>query len=152
VLRRLVLVALSVLLLACVIFFIWTSSPSVPLTLTRQQAIDRAAVDATVDGSVTWTRVESKLVTYAEWRRLFSIPTVAADTTNPDSLFWIVAYLGRLVPVESLSYHCDWVMRVFAADERAPATFGASTCGQGGWQWDFVFLPDHSWGRLDGIR
>jgi hypothetical protein len=147
--RRFLLVVLSPLLLAGVVFFIWTSSPTVALTLTRQQAIDRAAVDATVDGQITWTRMESKLVRYAEWRELISVPTYGEDTTNPDSLFWVVAYLGRFVPIESATYQCQWVMRVFAADGRAPETFGASMCGQGGWQWDFVLLPDHSWGRLD---
>jgi hypothetical protein len=146
-------VALSAILLTAAIFLIWTSSPTVPLTLTRQQAVDRAAVDATVDGQVGWTRTESKLVTYAEWRRLFSAPSShVKDDTNPDALFWMVAYLGRLVPFESASYHCEWVIRVFAADARVPATFGSSMCGQGGWQWEFVVLPDHSWWRLDGLR
>ena len=151
--RRFLLVVLSAVLFVALAFFIWTSSPIVPLTLTRQQAVDRAAVDATVDGQVTWTRVDSKLVTYGEWRRLFSLSSShAKDDTNPDALFWVVAYLGRLIPFESPSYHCDWVIRVFAADERAPATFGASMCGQGGWQWEFVVLPDRSWFRLDGLR
>jgi len=151
--RRFLLVLLSAVLFVALAFFIWTSSPIVPLTLTRQQGVDRAAVDATVDGQVTWTRVDSKLVTYGEWRRLFSSPSShAKDDTNPDALFWVVAYLGRLIPFESPSYHCDWVIRVFAADERAPATFGASMCGQGGWQWKFVVLPDRSWFRLDGLR
>jgi hypothetical protein len=151
--RRSLLVLLSAVLLGAIAFFAWTSSPTVPLTLTRQEAIDRAAVDATVEGQVAWTRVESKLVTYAEWRRVFSAPSShAKDTINPEALFWIVAYLGRLVPVESPSYRCDWVIRVFPADERVPATFGASMCGQGGWQWEFAVLPDHSWARLDVFR
>jgi hypothetical protein len=63
--RKLFFVPLA-LVAATIIYMVWSSSPTVPLTLTRQQAIARAATDATVSGKVVWTEVESKLVTYGE--------------------------------------------------------------------------------------
>jgi hypothetical protein len=45
-------------------YLVSISSPTVPLVLSRQQAIERAAPAATVNGKVAWTRVESKLITY----------------------------------------------------------------------------------------
>jgi hypothetical protein len=151
--RRLLPLALLVgVVIPLVLVLVWTSSPTVPLTLSRNQAIERAALDATVKGELLWTRVESKLVTYREWTRVLHLPPSGSrghkDTMDPDALYWIVAYLGPLAPVESPSYRCDWVIRVFAADGRAPETFGASMCGKGGWQWGFAVLPDHSWWRL----
>jgi hypothetical protein len=145
---------LLALLLALLLFMGWTSSPTVSLALTRQQAVARAAVDATVHGQVAWSRVESKLVTYREWNGML-IPRVpgfgASDVPNPDALYWVVAYLGPLTPVSA--DYCEWVIRVFAADERAPSPdYGASTCGRGGWQWSFSVLPDHSWFRPDALR
>ena len=143
------LFVLAGLAVAGALLLVWTSSPNVPLTLTRREAIERASVDATVGGRVMWTRVESKLATYREWTRLLHMPpTGDEDPLNPDALFWVVAYVGLLATVDTPAYRCEWVIRVFAADGRTPATYGASTCGQGGWQWPFALLPDRAWWRL----
>lgn len=150
--RRFLALALIGIVAFIVIVMVWTSSPTVLLTLSREQAIERAALGATVNGERMWTRVESKLVTYREWTRLLhGLPAGSLgyqDTMDPDALFWIVAYLGPLVPIETPSYRCDWVIQIYAADERAPATYGASMCGKGAWQWGFAVLPDRSWWRL----
>jgi len=54
--RKLLFVPLA-LVAAVTVYMVWSSSPTVPLTLTRQQAIERAAPDATVSGRVAWTQV-----------------------------------------------------------------------------------------------
>jgi hypothetical protein len=153
--RKFLVLVLGSLAALVVGFMVWSSSPAIPLTLSRQQAVEQAAVDATVKNEIAWTRVESKLVTYREWTRVIGIPTSgrgAREEMNPDALFWVVAYLGPLVSMEGPGYRCDWVLRVFAADQRAPATYGASMCGMGGWRWEFAVLPDRSWWRLEDLR
>ncbi len=148
--RKLLFVPLA--LVAAIIYVVWSSSPTVPLTLTRQQAIARAATDATVSGEVRWTQVESKLVTYREWNRLSPFtPTFGyVDTTDPDSLVWVVAYLGPMVSVSP--DYCEWVVRAFRADSRIATDWGASQCGKGQWPSGFDLLPDRSWFRLDDMR
>lgn len=112
--RKLLFLPLA-LVAAITIYMVWTSSPTVPLTLTRQQAIARAATDATVSGEVCWTQVESKLVTYREWNRpsAFKATRGYVDNTDPDSLVWVVAYLGSMV---SVSPDCEWLVRAVRAD------------------------------------
>lgn len=147
--RKSLIAALAVVS-AIAMYMVWTSSPTVPLTLARQEAIDRAAVDATVDGRVAWTRLESKLVTYREWQGPFGLSGGLGypDTRDPDTLYWAVAYLGPMTAMDSPSYRCQWVVRIFAADRRAPdPDDGADVCGQGGWRFEFALLPDRSWWR-----
>jgi hypothetical protein len=136
---------------AITIYMVWSSSPTVPLTLTRQRAIARAATDATVSGNVLWTRVESKLVTYGEWDRVFGLTAGRGyvDTTDRDALVWVVAYVGPMLSV-SVDY-CEWAMRAFRADSRIASDWGASSCGPGQRPWGFALLPDRSWFRLDEL-
>jgi hypothetical protein len=153
--RRLLLLLLLVPLVAIVIltaYMVWTSSPSMPLTTTREQAILRATPDATTNGKLAWTRVESKLVTYADLGRSFPLPVGSfgyVDTTDRDALVWVVAYLG---PMVSTGGHCEWVLRVFPADSRMPPDWSASECGRGHWPSGFDFLPDRSWFRADAFQ
>ena len=149
--RKLLFVPLA-LVAAIAILMVWSSSPTVPLTLTRQQAIARAATDATVRGKVVWTLVGSKLVTYGEWYRLFGLtPSLGyVDTTDPDALVWVVAYLGPMVSVSP--DYCEWAVRAFRADGRIVSDWGASLCGKGRWPSGFDLLPDRSWFRLDDLR
>lgn len=124
------MIAVTALVLSAVTMRVLSSSPSVPLTLTRQEALARAA---TVSGAPAWTRVESKLVTYGELRPFLLTPGLSQDTTDPQTLVWLVAYRGRLPAIESATYQCEWVMRAFAADDRMLSTWEASLCGQGEW-------------------
>lgn len=129
---------------------VWSSSPTVPLTLTRQQAIARAATDATVNGKVGWTQVESKLVTYGEWDRVFGItPGLGyVDTTDRNALIWVVSYVGPMVSTGA--NYCEWAVRAFRADSRIATDWGASLCGPGQRPSVFDLLPDRSWFRLGG--
>jgi hypothetical protein len=130
-------------------YLISSSSPTVPLMLSRQQAIERAAPAATVNGKVAWTRVESKLITYEQWRRLFGLtPGLGyVDTTNPDALLWLIAYRG---PMPSISVdYCSWALEAFPADGRMFHDWGATECGPDGWPLRFDLLPDLSWWRLN---
>ena len=149
--RRLLFVPLA--LVAAITFsMVWSSSPTVPLTLTRQQAIARAASDATVSGKVAWTHVETKLVTYGEADRLFAItPGLGyVDRTDRDALVWVVAYLGPMVSIGA--DYCEWAVRAFRADGRIASDWGASLCGNGQPPSGFDLLPDRSWFRLDDLR
>jgi len=146
--RRLLLVPVA-LLVVLAGYLISSSSPTVPLVMSRQQAIDRAASAATVNGTVAWTRVESKLITYEQWRRLFGLtPGLGyVDTTNPDALLWIVAYRG---PMHSISVdYCSWALETFPADGRMSRDWEARGCGPDGWPLTFDLLPDLSWWRLN---
>jgi hypothetical protein len=149
--RKLLFVPLA-LVAAITILMVWSSSPTVPLTLTREQAIARAATDATVRGKVVWTQVESKLVTYGEWDRLFGLtPSFGyVDTTDRDALVWVVAYLGPMVSMSP--DYCEWAVRAFRADGRIVTDWGASSCGKGQRPSGFDLLPDRSWFRLDDLR
>ena len=146
--RKLLFVPLG-LVAAVTVYMVWSSSPTVPLTLTRRQAIERAAPDATVSGRVAWTHVESKLLTYAEWDRVFGPRSGRGqiETTDPDALIWVVAYLGPMVSM-SIDY-CEWAVRAFRADGRIATDWGASMCGKGQRPWGFDLLPDRGWFRLD---
>jgi hypothetical protein len=136
---------------AITIYMVWSSSPTVPLTLTRGQAIARAAMDATVSGKVVWTQVESKLVTYGEARRLFPFASGRSeDTTDQDALVWVVAYVGPMVSMST--DYCDWAVRAFRADRRIASDWGASSCGPGQRPWGLGLLPDRSWFRFDDLR
>lgn len=146
-LRKLLLAPLA-LVAAITVYMVWSSSPTVPLTLTRQEAIERSAPDATFSGKVAWTQVESKLVTYGEaGDRLFRLTPGFGyvDPTDRDALVWVVAYLG---PSRSASF-CEWTVRAFRADGRIATDWGASLCGQGRWPSSFDLLADRSWFRLD---
>lgn len=145
--RRVILLAAGVIALSAVTYMVSTSSPTIALTLTRDAAIARAAVGAAVEGRPTWSRVESKLITYREWTRVLGSTYWSDPSISPDALFWVISYLGRLPEFESPTYQCEWVIRVFAAD-RAPREFGATMCGQGGWRWEFAVLADRAWWRL----
>jgi hypothetical protein len=148
--RKLLLVPLA-LVAAMTVYLVWSSSPSVPLTLTRDQAIARAATDATVHGKIAWTRVESKLVTYGESRRLFGLPGLGyVDQTDPDALVWLVAYVGPMVSVGA--DYCEWTIRAFRADSRIGTDWSASLCGKGQRPSDIDLFPDRSWFRLDDLR
>ena len=130
-------------------YLISSSSPTVPLVLFRQQAIERAASAATVNGKVAWTRVESKLITYEQWRRLFGLtPGLGyVDTTNPDALLWLIAYRG---PMSSISVdYCAWALEAFPADGRMFHDWEAAECGPDGSSLTFDLLPDLSWWRLN---
>ena len=149
--RKLLFVPLA-LAAAITISVVWSSSPTVALTLTRQQAIARAATDATVRGRVVWTQVETKLVTYGEWDRVFGLTLGGSyvDTTDRDALVWVVAYLGPMLSM-SVDY-CEWAVRAFRADSRIASDWGASSCGKGQRPSGFELLPDRSWFRLDDLR
>jgi hypothetical protein len=149
--RKLLFVPLA-LVAAIIISMAWSSSPTVALTLTRQQAIARAATDATVSGKVVWTQVETKLVTYGEWDRVFGLTPGRGyvDTIDRDALVWVVAYLGPMVSM-SVDY-CEWAVRAFRADSRIASDWGASSCGKGQRPSGFELLPDRSWFRLDDLR
>jgi hypothetical protein len=149
--RKLLFVPL-VLVAAITISVVWSSSPTVPLTLTRQQAIARAATDATVSGTVVWTQIESKLVTYGEWDRVFGFtPGLGyVDTTDRDALVWVVAYLGPMVSISP--DYCEWAVRAFRADSSIASDWGGSSCGKGQWPSGFDLLPDRSWFRLNDLR
>jgi hypothetical protein len=140
------------LVAAIIISVVWSSSPTVALTLTRQQAIARAATDATVSGKVVWTQVETKLVTYGEWDRVFGLThgRGSADTMDRDALVWVVAYLGPMVSMSA--DYCEWAVRAFRADSRIATDWGASSCGKGQRPSGFYLLPDRSWFRLDDLR
>lgn len=146
--RKLLFVPLT-LVATISVYMVWSSSPTVPLTLTRQEAIERSALDATDSGRAAWTHVESKLVTYAEWGRMLGrTPGLGqTDTTDPDALIWVVAYRGPMVSM-SLDY-CEWAVRAFRADGRIASDWGASMCGKGQRPWGFDLLPDRGWFRLD---
>jgi hypothetical protein len=149
--RRLVLVPLA--LVAAITFsMVWSSSPTVPLTLTRQQAIERAASDATVSGKVAWSHVETKLVTYGEADRLFAMKTGLdyVDSIDRDALIWVVAYRGPMVSIGA--DYCEWAVRALRADGRIASDWGASLCGKGQPPSGFDLLPDRSWFRLDDLR
>lgn len=151
--RRIAAIAVTALVLAAVTWLVWTSSPSVPLTLARQEAIARAASGASVGGTPAWTRVESKLVTYGELGPLLLTPGLGLrDPTDPHALVWMVAYRGRLPAIESATYQCEWVIRAFPADHRLLESWEASLCGQGQWGWQFNLMPDRSWWRMDSLR
>jgi hypothetical protein len=146
--RRLLLVPVA-LLVVLAGYLVSISSPTVPLVLSRQQAIERAAPAATVNGKVAWTRVESKLITYEQSRRLFGFtPSLGyVDTTNPDALLWVVAYRG---PMPSIGVgYCSWALEAFPADGRMAPEWGATECGPDGWPLTFDLLPDLSWWRLN---
>jgi hypothetical protein len=146
--RRRFLLVPAVLLVLIAGYLVWSSSPTVPLILSRQQAIERAALSAMVNGTVAWTRVESKLIRYEEWRRLFA-PTPGlgyTDTTDANALLWVVAYRGPM-PAISVDY-CVWAFEVFPADARMPRDWGATECGPEGWPMTFDLLPDLAWWRL----
>jgi len=149
--RRLLFIPIAVVVLVT-IYMTWTSSPSVPLALTREQAIARAAPDATTNGRVAWTQIESKLVTYGDWQRSFGLTPGLGylDTTDRDALIWVVAYIGPMVSVSP--DYCEWVVRAFSADRRLPVEWGAAQCGKGHWPSGLDFLPDRSWFRLDTLR
>jgi hypothetical protein len=148
--RKLLFVPLA-LVAAITVYLVWSSSPSVPLTVTRDQAIARAASDATVHGKIVWTRVESKLVTYGESHRLFGTPGLGyVDPTDPDALVWLVAYVGPMVSIGA--DYCEWVVRAFRADARIGTDWSASLCGKGQWPSDIDLFPDRSWFRLDDLR
>lgn len=135
-----------------IVYMVWSSSPTVPLTLTRQQAIARAATDATVSGKLAWIQVESKLVTYAEWSRILPLtPSFAyVDTTDRDALVWVVAYFGPMDPTKGPN--CEWAIRAFRADGRIATDWSASLCGGGELPSAFETVPDRSWFRLDDLR
>ena len=80
------------LVIAVAVYLVWSSSPTVPLTLTRQQAIERAAPEATLSGRTVWTGVESKLLRCREWNLLapFTWGLGYVDTTDQDALVWVV--------------------------------------------------------------
>lgn len=149
--RKLLFVPLA-LAAGITIAMVWSSSPTVPLTLTREQAIARAATDATMNGNVRWTDVRSKLMTYGDFNRLFGwTPGLGyVDTTDRDALVWVVAYAGPLVSISS--DYCEWVLRAFRADDRIATDWGASSCGKGQRPSAFDLLPDRSWFRLDDLR
>ncbi len=149
--RKLLFVPL-IFIAAITVCMVWSSSPTVPLILTRQQAIERAATDATVSGKLLWTHVESKLVRYGEWNRVFPFTGTFGyvDTTDRDALVWLVAYFGPMGP--TMSPNCDWAIRAFRADGRIATDWGASLCGGGQLPSDFELLPDRSWFRLDDPR
>jgi hypothetical protein len=148
--RKLLFVPLA-LVAGITVYLVWSSSPSVPLTVTRDQAIARAASDATVQGNLAWTRVESKLVTYGEARRLFLTPSLNfVDPTDPDALVWLVAYVGPMVSISA--DYCEWGVRAFRADARIGTDWSAKSCGKGHWPSDIDLFPDRSWFRLDDLR
>ena len=141
-----------VLIAAVSIYGVWSSSPTVPLTLTRQQAIMRAAPEATVSGTITWTRVEAKLITYREWNMIapFTPGLGYVDTTDGGALVWVVAYRGPIVSVSP--DYCEWSLLAFRADSRMSPDWSASECGKGQWPVTFDLLPDRTWLRLDAFR
>ena len=145
--RKLLLVPLS-LVVAVVVYIVWSSSPNVPLVLSREDAIGRAAAEATRDGKRVWTRVESKLITYHEWNAIARItPGLGyVDTTDPSALVWVVAYRGPMLSVSA--DFCEWSMLAFRADDRITSDWSASECGQGERPRMFDLLPDRSWFRF----
>ena len=149
--RKLLFVPLA-LVAAITISVVWSSSPTVALTLTREQAIARAATDATVSGKLVWTQVETKLVTYGEWDRVFGVTPGRGyvGTTDRDALVWVVAYLGPMVSMSA--DYCEWAVRAFRADSRIASDWGASSCGKGQRPSGFDLLPDRSLFRLDDLR
>lgn len=149
--RKLLFVPL-ICVAAIIVYMVWSSSPTVPLTLTREQAIARAAADATVGGNVAWTHVEPKLVTYAEWSRVLPLePSFGyVDTTDRDALVWVVAYFGTMDTTKSPN--CEWAIRAFRADGRIATDWSASLCGGGELPSAFETVPDRSWFRLDDLR
>lgn len=134
------------------LYGVWGSSPTIPLALTRQRAIARAAPEATVRGSIVWTQVESKLLTYREWNWLapFTPGLGYVDTTDKDALLWVVAYRGPMV--SSSPDYCEWSLLAFPADSRISGDWRASVCSKGQWPATFNLLPDRSWLRLDALR
>jgi len=154
--RRPVLSLIIRLLLSLVVVIvaltIWSSSPTVSLVLTREQAIARAAPDATLHGRLVWTHVDSKLITYREWNGLasFTLGLGYSDPTDGDALVWVVSYDGPMLSVGADS--CEWTLLAFAADGRMPRDWRGSECGRGDRPSTFYMLVDRAWLRLDALR
>ena len=151
--RRLLAVPVT-LAVALAMYLVWSSAPTVPLTLTREEALGRARQQDMSGGHVPWTRVESKLVTYRELRLVLGMPVFGGyrgdePAPDPNALYWVVAYAAA--PVPPPAYSCQWGEFAFAADDRGPTKqFSMSTCGEGSWRSEFDLLPDHAWWRLGG--
>lgn len=149
--RRILIVPLTLAALVA-IYMVWSSAPTVPLTLTREEALSRARQRDMSGGHVPWTRVESKLATYRELRLILGMPVFGGNrghepVPDPDALYWVVAYAAA--PVPPPAYACQWGELAFAADARGPSKeFSMSTCGEGSWRSEFDLLPDHAWWRF----
>jgi len=102
-----------------------------------------------VGGRVSWSNVQSKLVTYHEWNDVARLASGAAtDATNTDALVWVVAYDGPMTG----SFDCQWTLVAVAADGRISDQWQADECGNGNWPSRFDLLVDRSWPRLEVLR
>jgi hypothetical protein len=109
-------------------------------TMSRREAIERAAPSTRAGKPSNYTRVEAKLVLYKHWESAMS--GGQSFTTDPDTLVWVVAYSGTGITTRRGDV-CAWGVSVFAARPLEPANgVGAFACGNDVWPKGFEQLVD----------